>query len=766
MKSVKIMWKIIFWGKGSVLFLILFSLPPVFAQAEYCSSSWTRGDTNSDIRIDITDAVFLLSYLFLGGDEVCLEKGDVDGSTSLDITDALYLLNFLFKGGPAPIEPRNAEMSEFKVGFFYIDPIHLEEGIEIPLPISLTLGSLEGEMKDCVMRMTELIEGVSQGSETILFDTGVGIEREGRIIDPFEWNIGEGMEINHNYLLKVECEDLQGRKAFTSLKIYSLPKAPQEIDKSRCVLGDRCCVREDGTPFCLKGYGDLPYATCEQVPQLSDDPRLRGEWREVEIEKCNAPQPLADSKGKNVFLPLQVVPPPPGPVLSTPETGCCEITCSNGEKTCAQTYPGDCESLAEDWTNKDYQINDENGNPMKVNSPGDVCQKVFKKTVQEVDWNGDKTCDTTRFPPRCVGENACSVESLKIIRDPYFSHLIPSAFRLPRFFLNEERISQDNVIRTQEDKIPSALDENHHYNKPLGLTEGFHDGYGYRYGYGFVVIAHLAPGSKPEKCFTAQFQKVTVLNGGKKSYVGFHENVRFDFDYLISEQNLREVKNLRDLSLPYTNQLWLDRSTISETELIQLIGKYTVCAHEGNVMCFDTYSVEDGKNGGSILKGENRLVSWPWEYSDVYDTYKYLDEQTLGIWRYFDAISTGPKIVWYDLPGKEYYLDEFKNEQGKRGEVILESFQFKISFVDIAENEGPVVVESGDGEQVILERWVCELKDVNMVGTSSAPQRVRLEGDPGCTCYPQRKRFLGSLWERVKGSGHYVNKDGFTEYPC
>jgi hypothetical protein len=65
-----------------------------------------RGDPNSDSDQDITDAVFVLRYLF-NGDETpsCLKSADTNDSGDLDLTDAVYLLNYLFLGGSEPSAP-------------------------------------------------------------------------------------------------------------------------------------------------------------------------------------------------------------------------------------------------------------------------------------------------------------------------------------------------------------------------------------------------------------------------------------------------------------------------------------------------------------------------------------------------------------------------------------------------------------------------------------------------------------------------------------
>jgi hypothetical protein len=65
-----------------------------------------RGDVNADMELDLSDAVFTLSYLFLGGPAPgCLQSADANDSDEVDLTDAIYLLNFLFLSGPEPGAP-------------------------------------------------------------------------------------------------------------------------------------------------------------------------------------------------------------------------------------------------------------------------------------------------------------------------------------------------------------------------------------------------------------------------------------------------------------------------------------------------------------------------------------------------------------------------------------------------------------------------------------------------------------------------------------
>ncbi len=65
-----------------------------------------RGDVDANASVDITDAIVLLGYLFLGaGAPSCLDAGDADDTGQLDITDAIRILGYLFLGGEAPGAP-------------------------------------------------------------------------------------------------------------------------------------------------------------------------------------------------------------------------------------------------------------------------------------------------------------------------------------------------------------------------------------------------------------------------------------------------------------------------------------------------------------------------------------------------------------------------------------------------------------------------------------------------------------------------------------
>ena len=64
-----------------------------------------RGDADGSGKVDITDAVFLVNYIFLDGlepDPMILGDANCDGTVNL--VDVIYLINYVFRSGPPPCE--------------------------------------------------------------------------------------------------------------------------------------------------------------------------------------------------------------------------------------------------------------------------------------------------------------------------------------------------------------------------------------------------------------------------------------------------------------------------------------------------------------------------------------------------------------------------------------------------------------------------------------------------------------------------------------
>ena len=66
-----------------------------------------RGACNNDSVVDISDATFLLLFLFGDGQApACFDGCDIDDNGALGLTDAIGLLEYLFTGGAAPADPQ------------------------------------------------------------------------------------------------------------------------------------------------------------------------------------------------------------------------------------------------------------------------------------------------------------------------------------------------------------------------------------------------------------------------------------------------------------------------------------------------------------------------------------------------------------------------------------------------------------------------------------------------------------------------------------
>ena len=82
---------------ASLIFFVLAS-SPVLAY-----DFFVRGDANLDGIIGIADAVYLVSYIFAGGQAPNpWASGDANCDRTVDISDAVYLVAYIFNGGLAP----------------------------------------------------------------------------------------------------------------------------------------------------------------------------------------------------------------------------------------------------------------------------------------------------------------------------------------------------------------------------------------------------------------------------------------------------------------------------------------------------------------------------------------------------------------------------------------------------------------------------------------------------------------------------------------
>jgi hypothetical protein len=72
-------------------------------QTDWSFYVYLCGDCNGDGTINVSDVVYLINYLFIGGPApVPLAAGDVNCDRIVNVSDVVYLINYLFIGGPPP----------------------------------------------------------------------------------------------------------------------------------------------------------------------------------------------------------------------------------------------------------------------------------------------------------------------------------------------------------------------------------------------------------------------------------------------------------------------------------------------------------------------------------------------------------------------------------------------------------------------------------------------------------------------------------------
>lgn len=78
---------------------------PTYTYVVVDEPEFMRGDANADGKIDISDPVKVLSYLFALGAVTCLDALDANDDGNINIGDAIYLLGYNFAHGAPPPSP-------------------------------------------------------------------------------------------------------------------------------------------------------------------------------------------------------------------------------------------------------------------------------------------------------------------------------------------------------------------------------------------------------------------------------------------------------------------------------------------------------------------------------------------------------------------------------------------------------------------------------------------------------------------------------------
>ena len=79
---------------------------PAGCAAGPVGKTFHRGDADNNGQLQLTDAVRILGFLFLGqAAPTCLDAGDADDNGQVQLTDAVRILGFLFLGQAPPAPP-------------------------------------------------------------------------------------------------------------------------------------------------------------------------------------------------------------------------------------------------------------------------------------------------------------------------------------------------------------------------------------------------------------------------------------------------------------------------------------------------------------------------------------------------------------------------------------------------------------------------------------------------------------------------------------
>jgi hypothetical protein len=79
---------------------------PLMTCTERGSGDFIRGDANGSSRVELTDAIFTLNFLFLGHiGPLCPDSADANDDGHVDVSDPVFILNWLFLGAIDPPDP-------------------------------------------------------------------------------------------------------------------------------------------------------------------------------------------------------------------------------------------------------------------------------------------------------------------------------------------------------------------------------------------------------------------------------------------------------------------------------------------------------------------------------------------------------------------------------------------------------------------------------------------------------------------------------------
>jgi hypothetical protein len=78
----------------------------LLARVGSAQGEFIRGDVNADTKVDISDPISIIMFLFRsGGEPVCLDSADANDDGTVNLADPVTILVYLFQGSSPPPEP-------------------------------------------------------------------------------------------------------------------------------------------------------------------------------------------------------------------------------------------------------------------------------------------------------------------------------------------------------------------------------------------------------------------------------------------------------------------------------------------------------------------------------------------------------------------------------------------------------------------------------------------------------------------------------------